>query len=114
MAYSHEFGSYADFRQQVQSLPNYYVDPRTDLFSVGLTSEILFHKANNTDFQHSIRLYLGGTFGHNMLDDTYYASDSPRLFHYLYPKVSYFIKIKNYFATFEVGENIFLRFGFKF
>src|SRR5471030_228461 len=65
MAYSHEFGDYANFRQAVLSQPNYYVDPRTELFSIGLTSEVLFHNVNNPGFQHGIRVYLGTTLGHN-------------------------------------------------
>ena len=115
VAYSHEYGSYADFRQSVKSLNNYYVDPRTDLFSVGLTSEVIFHTVNNDGFQHGIRVFLGTTLGHNDLEDTYYNYyGTMRLFRNIYPKASYFIKIKNYFGTFEIGDAIFIRFGLKF
>jgi hypothetical protein len=119
MAYSHEFGDYATFRRSVMGQPDFYVDPRTDLFSIGLTTEVLFHNVNNPDFQHGIRGFIGTTVGHNDLFDTYYTSAADRsgtgkLFHELYPKVSYFFKIKRYFGTFEAGENIFIRFGLKF
>jgi hypothetical protein len=116
MAYSHEFGDYADFRQSVNSTPHYYVDPRTDLLTIGLTTEILFHNVNDKGFQHGIRGFLGTTLGHNELFDTYYTNETnyDRLFHNIFPKVSYFIKFKRYFGTLEAGENIFLRFGLKF
>src|SRR6202012_1285125 len=35
MAYSHEFGSYANFRKTVSTLPGYHVDARTDLLTLG-------------------------------------------------------------------------------
>ena len=116
MAYSHEFGDYASFRKSVNGLEGYYVDPRTDLFSIGLTTEVIFHNRNDATFQHGIRGFLGTTVGHSNLDDTYYANDdaTTKMFHKIFPKVSYFITFKNYFGTFEAGSNIFLRFGYKF
>ena len=51
MAYSHEFGAYARFRQFLATQPGYFVDPRTDLFSIGVSSEIIFHNVNNPGFQ---------------------------------------------------------------
>jgi len=116
MAYSHEFGDYANFRQAVQSQPNYYADARTNLFTIGLTSEILFHNVNNPGFQNGIRGFLGTTLGYNPLYSTYYTGDnsSARIFHDIFPKISYFIKVKQFFGTIEAGENIFVRFGYKF
>jgi len=116
MAYSHEFGDYATFRKSLDKQGGFYVDPRTDLFSIGLTTEVLFHNRNDATFQHGIRGFLGTTVGHSQLDDTYYADDSSqeKFFHKIYPKASYFITFKNYFGTFEVGSNVFVRFGYKF
>jgi len=116
MAYSHEFGDYANFRQLVQSQQGYYVDPRTDLFSIGLTSEILFHNVNNPGFQHGIRVFLGTTVGHDPLEGTFYTDQTgeARLFRSIYPKVSYFLTVKQFFGTVETGENFFIRFGYKF
>jgi len=116
MAYSHEFGDYANFRQSVQSQPGYYVDPRTDLFSIGLTSEILFHNVNNPGFQHGIRVYLGTTLGHDDLESTYYTDQTgeAKFFRAIYPKASYFITFSRFFGTVEAGENFFIRFGYKF
>lgn len=116
MAYSHEFGAYADFRKSINAQGGYYVDPRTDLFSIGLTTEVIFHNRDDNTFQHGIRGFLGTTVGHNNLDDTYYSdqTSTERMFRKIFPKASYFITFKNYFGTFEVGSNVFVRFGYKF
>ncbi len=115
-AYSHEWGGYAYFRRTVQSVPYFYVDPRTDLFTVGLTSEIIFHPVNNTGVRHGIRLFLGTTLGHNDLDGTYYANNggSEDIFRQVFPKVSYFMQVKKFFWTVEWGESFMLRLGMRF
>ena len=115
-AFTHEYGDYARYRQMLQQLGGYYVDPRTDLFSIGLTTEVIFHNQGDVQFQHGIRGYLGTTLGHNNLNDTYYkdATTTSDMFRSLYPKASYFIKFKDYFGTIEVGSGFMLRFGYKF
>jgi hypothetical protein len=115
-AYSHEFGDYASFRRSVVGQPDVNVDPRTNLFSVGLTTEVLFHGQNSTDFQHGIRGFLGTTFGYNPINDSFYSEDTAteRMFRNIYPKASYFVKFKDYFGTIEVGSAVFLRAGLKF
>ncbi len=116
MAYSHEFGSYADFRKSIYNQGGYFVDPRTDLFTIGLTTEVIFHNQNDNTFQHGIRGFLGTTLGYDALDDTYYKDQdaTAKMFRKIFPKASYFITFKNYFGTFEVGSDVFLRFGYKF
>jgi hypothetical protein len=116
MAYSHEFGDYANYRQQLFRQGGYFVDPRTDLYTVGLTTEVIFHSRNNTGIQHGIRGFLGTTLGHNDLNDSYYNNETvgDRFFHNFFPKASYFITFKNFFGTAEIGDNLFIRFGYKF
>ncbi|HTK21759.1 MAG TPA: hypothetical protein VL442_19715 [Mucilaginibacter sp.] len=116
MAYSHEFGDYLSYRQELFRRGGYFVDPRTDLYTVGLTMEVLFHSKNNSGIQHGFRGFLGTTLGHNDLNDTYYTDDNynERFFHNYFPKLSYFITFKNYFGTAEIGNNFFIRFGYKF
>jgi len=117
-AYSHEFGAYAGFRQLLNSQPGYYVDPRTDLFTIGLTTEILTRTADKK-VQQSLRLFLGSTLGYDQLTDANNKKAArdvyPQFFDPgflgLYPKVSYYIKVKNYFGTAEIGGGIFMRFG---
>lgn len=124
-AYSHEFGAYSDYRKSVinaNQLPasgvsqsTIYVDPRTDLFTIGLTTEVIFHNRNNT-LTHGIRGFLGTTLGNNPLNNTLYNTDTPqeRFFRDLFPQASYFIKYKNYFGTAEIGNQFFIRFGLAF
>jgi len=116
MAYSHEFGSYSTLRQNYNTLPDFYVDPRTDLFTIGVTTEVIFHNRDNSNFVHGFRGFLGTTLGHNELDDTFYSNEtaSDRLFRNIFPKVTYFINYKKYFATIDGGTAFFLRFGIKF
>jgi hypothetical protein len=116
MAYSHEFGDYADFRKYLNAQTGYFVDPRTDLFTIGLSSEILFNDRKNVGVQHGIRGFLGTTLGDNPLDKTYYANDSAneRMFHNLFLKASYFIKFRNYIGSAEVGNGFMIRFGYAF
>lgn len=116
MAYSHEFGDYATYRQDLLRRGGYFVDPRTDLYTLGLTTEVLFHSRNNTGIQHGIRGFLGTTFGYNSLDDSYYHDENldSRFFRHYFPKISYFLTFKNYFMTAEAGNNFFIRFGYKF
>jgi len=115
-AFSHEFGDYLSYRQMLQRIGGFYVDPRTDLFSIGLTTEVIFHNRDNTDFQHGIRGFLGTTIGHNNLNDTYYKDETAttRMLRSIFPKASYFINYKQFFGTIEAGSAVFLRVGYKF
>jgi hypothetical protein len=115
-AFSHEFGDYLSYRQMLQQIGGFYVDPRADLFTIGLTTEVIFHNRNNTDFQHGIRGFLGTTLGHNNLNDTYYADNTvtTRMLHNIFPKASYYIKYKQFFGTIEAGSCVFLRAGYRF
>ncbi|MFI5138721.1 MAG: hypothetical protein ACHQIM_12915 [Sphingobacteriales bacterium] len=120
-AYSHEFGSYAGLRQYLNTQPGYYVDQRINLFTVGLTTEIIFNSRRDNNIQQGFQGFLGTTLGHNELDNpnSYYStilSTDPKApdFHNIFGKFSYFIKLKNYFGTVEVGQGVFLRLGLKF
>ncbi|MFI5138719.1 MAG: hypothetical protein ACHQIM_12905 [Sphingobacteriales bacterium] len=115
-AYSHEYGSYAGFRQFINTNNFYYTDPRTNLFSMGLTSEVIFHNRYN-NMEHGIRGFVGTTFGYNELNYRYLPTQETSGLNRpskIFGNVSYFIKVKKYFATFETGENIFLRVGLTF
>ncbi|MFI5138720.1 MAG: hypothetical protein ACHQIM_12910 [Sphingobacteriales bacterium] len=114
-AYSHEYGDYANFRQNINTQHQYYTDPRTDLFSLGLTSEVIFHSRYH-NIENGIRGFVGTTFGYNELDYTYYKTQTTADSRYrrIFGKLSYFIKLNKYFASIETGENIFLRVGLTF
>lgn len=116
-AYSHEFGTYAGFRQFLNGQPGYFVDPRTNLFTIGLTTEILT-RTEDKKVQQGFRLFLGSTLGYDQLinnNNKMVPNIYPQFFDLgflnLYPKFSYYIKVKNYFGTAEIGGGIFIRFG---
>lgn len=115
-AYSHEFGSYANFREYIQTQPGFHADPRTDLFTLGLTSEVIFHNQGNVNIQNGIRFFLGGTFGPDPFRKYNYVSNdlTPKPFDIIFPKVSYYLKVHQFFATIEAGQQFFLRAGVSF
>ena len=80
--YSHEFGDYAVFRKSYFQQVITGVDARTDLFTAGLTSEILFGQKKDIT-QNGFRLFLGKTFGNSYLigSNTFnYPNQDNRLF----------------------------------
>jgi len=122
-AYSHEFGGYANFRQNLYNKPGYYVDPTTNLLTIGLTSEVIFHNRDDVGFQNGIRVFLGTTLGDNHVSDFYNNASfgQVNIFSMLtfsslniFPKASYFMKFKNYFWSVEAGNAVMLRFGYAF
>jgi len=124
-AYSHEFGAFANFRQYLKSQPGYYVDPRADLFTVGLTTEILIQSQKHKKLQQGFRLFEGTTLGYNNLTNSFYNNKNiskqlaPEIFetgnYKFFSRASYFIKIGNYFGTAEYYVNgLSIRFGHKF
>lgn len=116
MAYSHEFGTYASYRQYLNTQPGTFVDPRTDLFTIGLTTEVIFHNRNNSDIENGFRGFLGTTLGHDELDDTYFADETTtgKMIRHIFPKITYFLKVKNFIGSIDGGTDFFIRFGYKF
>lgn len=115
-AYSHEFGDFTTFKKNLQPESNYYVDQRINLFTMGLTTEVVFHPANNIKLQHGFRVFLGVTLGHNELNSTIHSNDSneDRLGRELFPKISYFINYKHCFGIVDAGNGFMGRFGYRF
>lgn len=115
-AYSDEFGDYADFRKSVSNIPAYHVDPRTQLVTIGLTSEVIFHNQNNINVQNGIRFFIGRTFGSDAFNQEYLQHNDiePRAFNTYFPKLSYYLKVKNFIATVEAGKQILIRAGVSF
>jgi hypothetical protein len=124
-AYSHEFGAFASLRQYFNSQPGYYVDPRTDLFTIGLTTEILIQSSKHKKLQQGFRFFEGTTLGYNNLTSVYYNNKKiPKDvlsqligtgIHKFFPRATYFLKISNCFGTAEYyGDGLSLRFGYTF
>jgi len=111
-AYSHEFGDYLRFRREVTDKPGFYTDTRTDLFTLGATTEMVF-KSNRLNNQFGFRIFWGGTFG----DNGYRNKNSDYLYHvYNHGLITaaYFMQIKNYIAIVEAGYYLSFRLGYRF
>jgi len=112
-AYSHEFGDYARFRKAVTGAPNFYTDTHTELFTGGLTSEIIFHSRRREDTQMGFRIFVGETFG----DDDIYSNNNDDIKTYKMPTYvafSYFVQLKQYYAVIEGGTYVQFRVGLRF
>jgi hypothetical protein len=116
MAYSNEFGDYANYRKSISNLPGYHVDTRTQLFTMGLTSEVIFHNEGDKNISNGLRFFVGYTFGNNTLSENYMTHKyfEPDFVATVFPKISYFLKVKNFIATIESGKQIFVRAGYSF
>lgn len=112
--YSHEFGSYAQFRKAVSDQPGFYTNNRTDKLTAGVTSEIIFHTSKPTT-QFGFRLFLGGNIG----DSNVYTNQGTQLNTYTkndgYFSFAYLMQIQQYFGIVEFGGAFAqLRAGIKF
>jgi len=95
-AYSHEFGSYADFRREVAGQPNFFSDTRVNLFTIGGSSEVVWYGRDPSFFQYGFRLFLGGTnSSYTKYYDSYIQSRATASF-------AYFMQMKNYFMVAEL------------
>lgn len=124
-AYSHEFGPFANFRKYLGAQGGYYADIRTDLFTIGLTTEIIVQSPKHKKIQQGFRLFAGVTPGNENLTGSYHNNNNispavaPQVFesgyYKFFPKASYFLKVKNYFWTAEYFiTGLSLRFGYAF
>jgi hypothetical protein len=98
LAYSHEFGDYADFRKEVNGQPYYITNTRTNLFTWGGSSEVDWYGQDPT-FQFGFRLFIGQTNpGFKNFNDYNYSNQNPRLA----GSLAYFMQIKDVFMVAEI------------
>lgn len=112
MAYSHEFGNYADFRKSITGHPNIFTDTRTDTFTVGGSSEVIWH--GRKQWQYGFRLFLGRMIG----DNAYRNSAAPDQLYYPVTNIvsfAYFMQLKKVFFVYEIHtEGAEIRAGLRF
>jgi hypothetical protein len=104
-AYSKEFGDFAAFRRDVYNLPNYHSTLKTELLTVGGTSEILWRGNATPDNQFAFRLFIGANIG----DYSYLKSSSDDGIYKLnqtYVAGSFFFKIKHIYGVAEGTRNL--------
>jgi len=115
--YSHESGSYANFRNTFYGAQSYYIDKSTDLLTVGATTEVSWHGADDTNIQYGFRGFAGTTLGnHNLYnsrsDYSYWSSSSEHINF----SASFYFQHHQLFAIVENGgsEHTSLRIGYRF
>jgi hypothetical protein len=94
-AYSNEFGDYANYRKEVAGQPNFYTSTRTDLLTIGGSTEVIWY-GRDRSWQYGFRLFIGSTnvnFPRN--SDGYDALPG------VTGALAYFMQIKRYFL---IGE----------
>lgn len=108
---SREMGNYADFRKQIYGAGNYtnsYISKKIDVWTTGLSSEIIFH-GRNKNIQHSFRVFLGTTPGliksfdgkmsNGILED-YKGNES------LAQSFNYYLKVNHFSFSYELSANL--------
>ncbi|RKR83817.1 hypothetical protein BDD43_4031 [Mucilaginibacter gracilis] len=116
LAYSSEFGDYADFRKAVRSQPGFHTDINNNLFSGGLTTEVAWRGRNNPQIHYAVKGYLGKTFGNHDFNDytnSYYNNSEYNNINY---SASFFVQMRKYFFVVERQNivNVNLRVGYCF
>jgi hypothetical protein len=113
MAYSHEYGDYAGYRESVTGQPNYFTDTQTQLVTMGASSEVIWH-SSRAPLQFGLRLFIGLPLGDgnyknpNSLGQLYYPQNIPL-------SIAYFMQVKNVFFVGEVNpDGGILRVGLRF
>ena len=113
MAYSHEFGDYADFRKSIAAQPNFFTNIRTDIVTIGGSSEVIWHASRHPS-QFGFRIFLGRTIG----DNSYKNPAAPdQLYYPVINTVSfaYFMQIRKVFFVYELHtDGAELRAGLRF
>lgn len=104
-AYNKEYGDFAAYRSEVSNLPGYSATTRTEVVTVGGTTEILWHAAMATDQQYAFRLFIGKTLGnYSYLDN----SDANKVFqkNAVYIAASYFMQVNHFFGVAEFTRSV--------
>lgn len=113
VAYSKEFGEFADYRIMVLNDSDFYSIVNTGLLTAGLSSEVIWHHKKAISTQFGIRLYVGETFG-----DYYYINSleryNPTNLAGTNASLSFFFQTKRFNATLENGIATYLKAGYRF
>lgn len=112
MAYSREFGAYANYRKSVTDTLNFYTNNRTQLVTIGGTSEVVWH-SHDPKIQFGFRLFIGHTFGDNAYRNngaiapvSYdpFTQNNSAAYIAQNSSLAYFMQIHQYFFVAEVNS----------
>jgi len=106
-AYSHEFGGYANYRNEVVGVPGFYTNTRTNLFTIGGSTEVTWY-GRDPSWQYGLRLFIGqtdGSYANNSYSDVSRTAGA----------LAYFMQIKRYFMVGELtGSGGHFSLGYRF
>jgi hypothetical protein len=112
MAYSREFGGYATYRKSVTDTANFYTNNRTELVTIGGTSEVVWH-SHDPKIQFGFRVFIGYTLGDNSYRNngatapfTYdpFTQNNSASYIAQNSSLAYFMQIHQYFFVAEVNS----------
>lgn len=99
--YSKEFGKYASFRKKHLGHQDYIINPDTEIFTAGFTTEIIWHTRKSIHTQHGFRLFIGDTF----TNETYYDAFGDDIENQdKYVSLNYFLQIKRFNINIETAS----------
>lgn len=113
-AYSHEFGDYVRFRRAVTDQPNFFTDTRTDLFTLGGTTEVVYHAGYDSQKKFGFRVFAGGTFGPDNIYKNKNSNNTYSSLNHGIVTVAYFMQLKRYMLIAEAGYYFQFRLGYQF
>lgn len=113
-AFSIESGDYVDFRKNgynthvnnTDNTGDIYFSKQTNVWTTGLSSEIIWRSRRHAETHHAFRLFIGGTpnvisnFNFNQQNALPYLAHSRLNFSF-----SYYLQLKRYYMTYEVGQD---------
>lgn len=113
LSYANEFGEFSRFRKTIIGREKFYSIPKSGLFTAGLSSEIVF-KGKFPDNQFGFRFAVQNTFG-----DLKYQGSYDTEYEILEEKSvtvsgATYLKLKQYFLIFEIGNATRINIGYKF
>jgi hypothetical protein len=78
-ALNKEFGDYSKFRDQLfgdTSYKNLYVSNLKNLYTIGVSTEVIFRSAKNSNFQHAFKIFIGNDLNYGESFDQHLKSNS--------------------------------------
>jgi hypothetical protein len=113
-SYSREFGAFKDFRNEIYHQPNFYSVTNRELFTAGLSSEIIFHLEDDVSTQFGFRLFAGKTLTRMNYQGQSDVGVIPKELNPYTATFAFFFQKGPFNTVLEAGTSSQLRFGYRF
>ncbi len=108
ISYSKEFGDFLGYRRTIKNQPDFKSDDQSNLFTMGLTNEIITHNSNHSSLQYGARIFYGHTFNPTDLNNYNLFGVINSIY------ISYFAKFGNFCGVIDIGPSSQFTLGYKF